>query len=143
MKRIKNTMNKSVYLIFIIIVLGALYVFTPKGDTTAETLEDGIVLAKEQDKLVFLYINAVWCGYCRQIEREFAQSQEFNDIIGKNYIWVTLDFDENLTLARQYGLKGPPAMIVLDQDGQPITGIPGYPPGGVLDVIAMLKEALK
>lgn len=136
-------MNKSVYLVLIIIVLGALYVFAPKGDTSATTLEEGIALAKEQDKLIFLYFTADWCGYCRQIEREYAQSQEFKDIIEEHYIWVTLDFEENLTYARQLGLKGPPAMIVLDQNGKPITGIPGYPPAGVLDVIAMLEEASK
>lgn len=136
-------MNKSVYIILIIIVLGALYLLAPKGETQADTLEDGIKLAREQDKLIFLYINADWCTYCRLIEQEFTRSEEFQKIIDDNFIWVTLDFEENLALARRFGLRGPPAMIVLDQNGEAITGIPGYPPGGVSDVIFMLREALK
>lgn len=136
-------MNKLVYLAVIVILLGMVYFLTPKGQSQAETLEEGIALAKEQDKLVFLYINAPWCTYCPLLEEEFAQSGEFQQIIDEHYIWVTLDFDRNLALAQQFGLRGPPAMIVFDQNGNVITGIPGYPPNGVQDVITMLKEASK
>lgn len=135
-------MNKMVYLLIVVIALGALYYVFPGSDpeTEALTLEDGIKLAREQGKLIFLYINAKTCPYCRQLEKEFAESEEFQQVVKQDYIWVTLDFQKNYTLARRFGLQGPPAMIILDQDGKAITGIPGYPPRGVLDVIDMLKE---
>lgn len=137
-------MNKIMYLFIVVIALAALYYIVPGSEqeleTEATTLEDGVRLAREQDKLVFLYINAKTCVYCRQIEKEFAESEEFQQIVEQSYIWVTLDFQQNYTLARRFGLQGPPAMIVLDQNGTAITGIPGYPPRGVLDVIDMLKE---
>lgn len=136
-------MNKLVYVAVIIILLGMVYFFTPKGQSQAETLDDGIRLAQEQDKLVFLYINSKWCTYCRLLEQQFAQSSEFKQLIEEHYIWVTLDFDQNLALAQQLGLRGPPAMIIIDKNRTVLTGIPGYPPNGVQDVIAMLKEASK
>ncbi len=135
-------MNKVVYLPIIIIILGAAYLMIPEEKGQAQTLEEGMQLAKEQDKLVFLYINASWCTYCRMLEQQFSQSEEFQQVIEEHYIWVTLDFERNLALAQRFGLRGPPAMIILDQEGNAITGIPGYPPNGVQDVIAMLREAL-
>ncbi|KYK38054.1 MAG: thioredoxin family protein [Theionarchaea archaeon] len=136
-------MNKSIYVIIIIIALGTLYFLIPGEESQAETLEEGIELAKEQDKLVFLYVTSDWCTYCSVIEQEFARSEEFRNIIKEHFIWVTLDFDRNPAVVSQFNLRGTPAIIILDQNGKPITGMLGYPPGGVSDVISMLKEALR
>jgi hypothetical protein len=136
-------MNKSVYLIIIVGVLGAIYILIPSGDTQAETLEDGIKLAREQNKLIFLYVNGDWCTYCKLLEAQFSQSQEFQDLINDHYIWVTLAFEKNPTIVRRFNLRGTPALFVLDQDGSLIMEIIGYPPHGVSDVIFMLKEALQ
>jgi thioredoxin-related protein len=139
-------MNKLVYLSVIIIALGATYFLLPQRQspsTQAATLEEAVLMAREQDKLVFLYINSNNCPYCRMLEEEFAESEEFQSVIHEKYVWITLDFTKNLNLARRFGLQGPPAMIILDQNGTAITGIPGYPPQGVQDVIAMLKEVAK
>jgi thioredoxin-related protein len=139
-------MNRTYYLIIVIAALGAAYLLVPGNETEqtqAQTLEEGIRLAREQDKLIFLYINSDNCSYCRLLERQFTESEEFQEIIDQHFVWVTLKFEENLTLANRFGLRGPPALIVMDQNGEGIIGIPGYPPRGVLDVIAMLEEALK
>ncbi len=136
-------MNKLVYVMIIIIALGVIYVAIPEQKTDAKTLDEGIALAKEQNKLVFLYINAEWCGYCRLLEKEFSESEEFQRIIDEHYVQVILDFDKNPDLVRRFNLKGPPAMIILDGNGNVITGIPGYPPNGVKDVIMVLNEALR
>lgn len=137
-------MNKAVYLLFaVILMIGALYLFSPQEQAQAMSLEEGIRLAREQNKLIFLYVTADWCGYCRLLDQEFKESEEFKKIIGEHYVWVTLDFDENPTVVSRFRLQGPPALIILDQNGEGITGIPGYPPNGVEDIILMLKEALK
>ncbi|MBU6996993.1 MAG: thioredoxin family protein [Theionarchaea archaeon] len=136
-------MNKLVYLSIIIIALGAVYFLFPQeqsSSTEVTTLEEAVLMAREENKLVFLYINSQNCPYCRMLEEEFSESEEFQRVIHEEYIWITLDFTKNLNLARRFGLQGPPAMIILDQNGTAITGIPGYPPEGVRDVIAMLKE---
>ncbi|MBU7018828.1 MAG: thioredoxin family protein [Theionarchaea archaeon] len=135
--------NKLVYLLVIIIILGALYIVVPGKQVEATSLEEGIRLARDQDKLIFLYINGEGCAYCRLLEQQFAQSEEFKNIIEENYIWVTLDFVQNPTIVNRFGLRGPPALIVLDENGATIMGIPGYPPNGVQDLLVMLKEALK
>ena len=136
------TKNKTIYFVGIIIILAAIYLLVPGSQSEASSVEEGIRLAREQDKLIFLYINSRDCTYCRLLEQQFGQSEEFQQIIEENYIWVTIDFLQNLSIARRFGLSGPPAMIILDQNGTAISGIPGYPPGGIQDVIAMLKEAL-
>ena len=139
-------MNSKVYILIVIVALGAIYLLVPREQfhkSDAETIEEGVELAREQNKLIFLYINADWCTYCRLIEKEFGESEEFQQIMDEHYIWVTLDFNENPALVSRFNLQGPPAMIVLKQNGEALVGIPGYPPNGVLDVIAMLKEASK
>ena len=136
-------MNKSVYLILILGVLGAIYILMPGEETQAGTLEDGIKLARDQDKLIFLYVNGDWCTYCKLLETQFSQSQEFQYLVDEHYIWVTLAFEKNPTIVRRFNLRGPPALFVLDQDGSLIMEIIGYPPHGISDVIFMLQEALK
>jgi hypothetical protein len=136
-------MNKSVYLIIILGVLGAIYILLPNDESQAQTLEDGIKLAREQDKLIFLYVNGEWCTYCQLLESQFSQSEEFQNLVEEHYIWVTLAFEENPTIVRRFDLRGAPALFVLDQNGSLIMEIIGYPPHGVSDVIFMLKEALK
>lgn len=135
--------NKLVYLLVIIIILGALYIVVPGKQKEATSLEEGIRLARDQNKLIFLYINGEGCAYCRLLEQQFAQSDEFKKIIEENYIWVTLDFVQNPTIVSRFGLRGPPALIILDENGGTIAGIPGYPPNGVQDLIVMLNEALR
>ena len=135
--------NKLVYLLIVVIILGALSIVVPGKQTEATTLEEGIRLARDQNKLIFLYVNGEGCAYCRLLEQQFAESDEFKKIIDENYIWVTLDFVQNPTIVNRFGLRGPPALIILDENGGTITGIPGYPPNGVQDLIVMLNEALK
>lgn len=136
-------MNKSVYLIIIVVVLGAIYILIPGGESQADTLEEGIRLAREQDKLIFLYVNGDWCTYCSLLETQFSQSEKFQNLIDEHYIWVTLAFEKNPTIVRRFKLRGPPALFVLDQDGSLIMEIIGYPPHGISDVIFMLEEALR
>lgn len=138
-------MNKLIYLLVIIVLLGAVYLLAPEQDhqSQAGSIEEGIVLAREQNKMIFLYITADWCTYCHVIEKEFTESEKFQQIMDEHYIWVTLDFDKNPTLMSNLGLRGPPAFIVLDQSGDIIAGIPGYPPNGIRDVNTMLEEALQ
>jgi thioredoxin-related protein len=136
-------MNKSVYLIIILGVLGAIYILMPNEESQAQSLEDGIKLARDQDKLIFLYVNGEWCTYCKLLESQFSQSEEFQNLVDDHYIWVTLAFEKNPTIVRRFNLRGPPALFVLDQNGSLIMEIIGYPPHGVSDVIFMLEEALR
>jgi thioredoxin 1 len=144
-------MNKAAYLIIVVVALGLIYYIIPeqeskaetKTDIQVETLEEGIELARKENKLVFLYINSESCSYCRILEKQFAESEEFQKIIDQYYIWVTLDFQRNPAIVARFRLQGSPAMIIIDQNDEPVFGIPGYPPRGVVDVIAMLKEAVK
>jgi thioredoxin-related protein len=141
-------MNKLVYLVIVVVALGALYYVIPQDgshtepptETQAQTLEEAIQMANEQDKLVFVYINSTNCPYCRMMEKEFDQSDEFKKIIGEQFVWVTLDFQKNLDLVRKYNLQGSPVIIIMDQNGEPITGMIGYPPNGIEDVIKMIEE---
>ncbi|MGD2249733.1 MAG: thioredoxin family protein [Candidatus Methanofastidiosia archaeon] len=138
-------MNKLVYLIVVVVALGALYYLIPSQEgtyteTQAQTLEEAIQMAKEQDKLVFVYINSQNCPYCRKMEKEFDKSDEFKKIIDEQFVWVTLDFLENPGLVRKYNLQGPPVIIVMDQNGEAITGMLGYPPNGIEEVIKMIEE---
>lgn len=138
-------MNKLVYLIVVVVALGALYyvIPSPEGtytETQAETLEEAIQMAEEQDKLVFVYINSDNCPYCRKMEKAFNTSKEFQTIIDERFIWVTLDFVKNPELVRKYNLQGPPVIIIMDQKGEAITGMLGYPPNGIEEVIKMIEE---
>jgi protein disulfide-isomerase len=107
--------------------------------------------AKAQGRHVFLFFTGSdWCGWCIRLNREILNTSEFIGYAQDKLVLVELDFPQrkqqsdavraqNAKLAKKYGIRGYPTVVVLDGDGK-VVGKLGYQPGGPGPFIAALDR---
>ncbi len=93
--------------------------------------------AKEEKlPVMILFTGTSWCGYCVKLESEVLKKKEFSE--GMNGVAIGLicisESPGNYkgtwaaNLAKKYGVKGVPSIIVVDDEGK-VLGTMGYYPG--------------
>lgn len=109
--------------------------------TWLENLEEGIKIAKEENKNVLInFTGSDWCIWCKRLNKEVFTQKTFKDYAKDNLVLVKLDFPRtieqsphkkmyNNNLARQFGIQGFPSIILLNDEGK-FVGKTGYQQGG-------------
>lgn len=82
--------------------------------------------------IVLLFTGTSWCGYCIKLEKEILSKKEFKQgmdgvAIGVKFEFGSPDFSKSKE-AKEYGIRGVPAMVVVDAQGKEL-GRTGYVPG--------------
>jgi thioredoxin:protein disulfide reductase len=117
--------------------------------TTAEQLENALLLAKQQNRPIIIDVYADWCVACQPIEKEVFPRVDVQNAL-KNFTLIQLDLtDYNAsqdTILKQREILGPPTMLFLDHDAQEIrtlrfTGT--FSATQLLQQTAKVQEALK
>ena len=118
------------------------------------SLPDAQAKAKAENKLVMMdFTGSDWCGWCIKLDKEIFSKPEFAAYAEKNLVLVELDFprkkeqsaelkEANQALAREYGIRGYPTIIVLNSGGEQV-GKLGYMKGGPEAFIAELEKLKK
>lgn len=120
----------------------------------SEDYKASLTKAKADDKMILLdFTGSDWCGWCMKIDKEIFSQAEFKDYAKKNLELVELDFPkkrelsakvkaQNEKLAKEYGIRGFPTIIVLNSKGDKV-GELGYMEGGpqaFIDELEKLKN---
>ena len=87
-------------------------------------VDEAIQRAREAGRPVFLEFFAVWCPVCRRMDSVTLLDpavQEFAD----DFVWVKIDIDRNLSLAREWQVEATPTIFLLDEEGLPQSTIVG------------------
>ena len=98
------------------------------------------IAAAENKKLLLNFTGSDWCGWCIRLDQEVFAKEAFLKAAHKDYVLVKLDFPrgkklpanlkrQNEALARQYGIRGFPSIIVLKPNGK-LHSQGGYVRGG-------------
>jgi thioredoxin-related protein len=107
--------------------------------------------AKADNKLLLMdFSGSDWCGWCIKLDKEIFDTKEFKEYAAENLVLLKLDFpkkktlppeekEQNQKLAREYGIKGYPTVIVLSPDGKQV-GKLGYMKEGPAAFIEALKK---
>lgn len=89
-----------------------------------------------QKGLVVVDFNADWCGPCQMLKPVLEQLANEE----KNVKFVSVNVDQNQSLAREYGVMSIPCVVLL-RDGQELTRNVGFAPKSVLQDLLKGKQA--
>lgn len=134
---------------------------TAATTSTPEGFTDELDIALERAKtdrrhVLVVFSGSDWCVWCRKLEREVLSTEVFRKGATNAYELVYIDNPRdrevlsehgrknNERITREYGVRGFPAVLVLDGKGRKVTEI-GYVEGGpekYLETLAMaIREA--
>lgn len=109
--------------------------------------------AAEKAKPMLLdFTGSDWCGWCIKLKKEVFSQDAFQSYAKDELVLVEIDFPrskeqsdevkaQNEALAKKYGIRGFPTILLLSPEGE-LIGRTGYQPGGATKYVAHLKEIL-
>lgn len=95
-------------------------------ENVATTYEEALVLAKEKNKPIFIYFEADWCGYCKQMKKNVLSNKEVKNTISQNYIELFVNIDLDPNTKSLFRVKSVPTYLICSPDGDVIQKHSGY-----------------
>jgi protein disulfide-isomerase len=138
-------------------IIAAVRKALPPVDYDGSWLEDYDKAAKisfRNGKVLFVHFTGSdWCSWCVKLDKEIFSTEEFKSFAKSNLVLVKLDFPKNKKpapevmkrnskLARKFGVRGFPTIIVVNSMGKQI-GKMGYMKGGPQPFLEELKRIIK
>ncbi len=149
-----NTMKfQKILSLFCVAFLGLAASASAAGDGWMTDFEAAKVKAKAENKPMLLdFTGSDWCGWCIKLDKEVFSEAAFKDYAAAELVLVELDFPrtkeqsaelkaQNEALAKQYGVRGFPTILVLSPDGTLIDKT-GYQRGGPETYVEHIKGIL-
>ncbi len=106
-----------------------------------KSFDEGIALAKSQNKKMLIDVYTDWCVWCKKMDKEVYTDAKVKEILNAKFVVVKLDAESEKQLtfsgnkmsqiefSQAMGVTGYPATLFFTSDGQPITLLPGYVEG--------------
>jgi thioredoxin-related protein len=136
-------MNKKTVLIacvcaFFVLGLLANGAQAESGQIKWHGYREGLSIAKNGGKKIFLYFHAPWCKYCKEMDKTTFANKEVATYLNDHFVPVIVDTDTDRKTARDYQVRALPAnffltagshIIPLPMNGNlKVSQIPGYIP---------------
>jgi thioredoxin-related protein len=130
------------------------WTMTAHAKTWEEDFEKASELAKKTGKYMLVdFSGSDWCGWCVKLDKEVFSKKEFKAFAEDNLVLVLLDFPQtkpqstklkkqNKELAKKYGVKGYPTVLIMDPEGN-VVDVTGYQPGGPVPYIESIKKMIE
>ncbi len=133
--------NTSFYLL---VLVSPLFIILLTESSSAQStvqwfgLEEAQNLAEENQKRVFIFVEAEWCGFCKRMKREVFPRSDIAGLMNEEYYGVLVDLESKKELvfngkmmterefARSKEVMQTPTMIFLDDRGEEMGRQPGY-----------------
>lgn len=127
--------------------------FATAAQGWSDDFEAAKAKAKQENKVMLLdFTGSDWCGWCVKLDKEVFSKAAFKDFAREKLVLVEVDFphnknqskklkEQNEALAKQFGIRGYPSIVLLDSEGKPI-GKTGYQAGGPEKYVEHLKSLI-
>ncbi|MFN8138733.1 MAG: thioredoxin family protein [Fimbriimonadales bacterium] len=102
-------------------------------------LDEAYQVAKSTNRMLFVDFNATWCGPCQMYKRSVFTTPQFQ-AMGKYYVFVDIDTDEQPDLAQKFGASAIPDLHFLKSDGTEVHRVVGYKGMALLDDMEMARK---
>lgn len=104
------------------------------------SLDQALAKAAEEQKLVFLDCQTVWCGPCRAMAKNVFSLPRVGEYFANRFVAIKMDMEtgEGPDVAHRYKVKAYPTLLILDATGKELHRIVGY-----RDASALLDELAK
>ncbi len=88
----------------------------------SHSLNDSLVKAKAEDKLVLVDVSAVWCGTCRKLDNDVFANEDVKKVINEKFVFsrIELETPEGEAFMKKHNARGVPNLWVLDGDGEAV-----------------------
>lgn len=92
----------------------------------------------DDQKPVFIFVEAEWCGFCKKMKRDVFPENEISDLMNREYYGVLIDLESKKEIiyngktmterefARSMEVMQTPTMIFLNNAGEEMGRQPGY-----------------
>lgn len=137
--------TKLIYLLPLLMALTAFGGFERTENIIWYSLKEAQHLARENNKKVLIYAEAVWCTYCKKMEKEVFPRTAVIKSMNKYYYPVRLDIESEKKIefnseimtgsqfARKYRVTGTPTTFFIDKHGEILGAQPGFIPADVFE----------
>jgi thiol:disulfide interchange protein len=84
--------------------------------------------AGEERKLMLLDFTASWCVPCKKMDREVFPDKALGKLVNEVFIPFKVDADYfwGMDIAKKYGVKAFPTILIVDNKGKEVKRIVGY-----------------
>lgn len=146
-------MKKRTIVYGLIALFAGLSLFAEEGMWLTD-FEKAKQQAKEQNVPILAnFAGTDWCGWCIKLDNEVFSTETFKEYADGNLILFLADFprqkaqpeqekEQNQKLAQEYGVRGFPTVLLLDENGEVIART-GYQQGGAEAYVKHLKKLQK
>jgi len=123
-------------------------------DNWSTDFEAAKALAAKEKKLIYLdFTGSDWCPPCKALHKNVLVKPEFLDYAKENLVLVVVDFPRkrklepelaksNKALAKKFGVRGYPTIVIIDADGKELHRHVGYGGQKASAYVAGLKDKL-
>ena len=110
--------------------------------------------ATDKKPLLVKFTGSDWCPPCIKLHQEVFSKSSFKKAVEKDFVVVVLDFPRktelpeeqaaaNKKVAKEYGLKSYPTVLLMDSKGKVFKSMSGYAGGGAEAYLKGLKSSLR
>jgi len=103
--------------------------------------DDGLARARRARKPIMINFYTDWCVYCKKLDRETLQDPEVAKTLESGFVAIRLNAENgkgrltyrgksfsHAEFSRYFGVTAFPSIAFLNDEGEPITMVPGFVP---------------
>lgn len=106
--------------LLVLLIIGiSIFSYTRAGEWVTD-FDEGVRLAKLQDKEILIYFYGEHCPYCVQMEEFVLGDPDVDSFISERFVVVSLDVSKVKDLDRKFGVFGTPYFVIYDPESDRI-----------------------